>query len=498
MVGYMTSILSSIYFRLYLKYLLFIFFSSLYFYSTPSLSATLDAVKINSLGVYAAGSAIPRWLGVANVVGAFAGKWNPYIAIGSTIIAAALSDYQDPPNQLTLFPRSLSGITTPDGWSGPNNPPSTSATTTTNKYCINSTNCYTDTMAYCKALAQCCASSAYLNSPYFIFVENNKCMVGYPGYPSSSFGNLNPVLETTCPSGYQLVSGSCVLSEGATWGYNQWTRDQMASVYPDPVTHTWANHPRDPDNASNPALGVGTDTISRSGYDSVGNPTNETSKINSDGSTTITRDQQGVDSSGSTAVQRDSITYNIDGRVTNVSTQTFTNSPITNINTSNPPSVDVSALAKDATLQETNNKLGTINTTLTQSNTKLDESNSKLSDIKSTLTETNSKIGETNIKLGEIKNKLDKDESNFSDIPQVRTISESLSLVFNAIRNKFIPPTFQDSASTCPVWQTHIPYLNVTFVVDELCVWEPDLKPIISSVMLAVWCFLGIKILLSA
>ena len=355
-------------------------------------AVTLNGTKINSVGTWAAGAAVPQWLAVANTIGGFASKWGGALSIGATLAAAVLSDYQNPPQTLTLLPRrNVKTGQLGSGWSDADTPPATASKT---GQCSNSgavgavasgqgdtaSSCFYSLKAAFEAANPGFTMEAQdVQDNYVGWYEkrdSDGCYYYYGyGYCLGQATLFTMNMSWTCPTGYALVNNVCTLNEPAlsqrtNSNAAQWQADGSPSYYADSGTNTFKSHYRDPDNVGNTWAGTGTASTSRTGTDPVGNPTKETVILDSTGNTTITQDQQGVTSDGAQAVNRNSMTYNSAGVVTSVTNQTFYNSTINNMQSS---PTDVSALAKDATLQQTNTKLDQINQKLTKDSTPLPE-----------------------------------------------------------------------------------------------------------------------------
>lgn len=422
-------------------------------------AATYDASKINSLGVWAAGSSIPSWLSTANALGSFAGKWGSVITIGATIAGALLQDYQTPPNQLTLLPKKNTTPQSLPGWSNPDSPPSTSSVTIL----------YT---ASCQGAVSSvfpdttCQSCNYPAGTSYDHSTTNTCY-----YRNNTTGGVGPYTSVqtsnTCPAGYILNTGTCTLSQPAQV---QWPSDGSPSYYPDPDTGTIKESPRDPDNQNgNWSSWPGKDqqTYSRSGTDPVGNPTSETVTVTggSNPTTTIEQSQQGVAPDGGPGVQKQTITYNSNGIVTSVTNQFFYNSTLSNIapvssQPTNNPNMDTSDLAKENTLHQTNNKLDSIN------------------------------------------NKLAVDtQTAYPTIPGAKTFQETTEDFITTLKSgSFAQITNWNlsSSETCPTWSAFIPYIDYEAEITQFCDMEPYIKPPIQIVMTFVWLYIAFRYIIMA
>lgn len=383
-------------------------------------------------------------------------RLNPYIRAGATIASLYMLG-----NEL----RPKNGGEIPPGWIAPNHPPEQSPITTVGDYW------YTPGEHYSSPSSWCYGNYSHLmtNDRHLTGYVNGACQVAVTsGYYAGSFDYYPYRAEyhpyQTCGPGYVLNNGNCLFNESdPATGVTPWPDQPDHDVFqPDSLGGgLWEKSPRQTATPNPDTTAAGTGVQSQTGLNpSTSQPSQTSVTPLPDGGIKFQHTEQTNDPvTGQTNVTVDSFTTNSYGNITNATTNIFNNTSLQNVVNNSPviqTNVDVSSLAKDATLQETNSKLDTI------------------------------------------KDKLKKDESEFQVIPDVRSIPDSLSLVFDSIKSKFIPPTFADSVSSCPVWSQTIPYLNVPFVIDELCLWEPKLRPIISSVMFAVWALLSIKILLSA
>ena len=386
-------------------------------------------------------------------------KLHPYIRTGATIAGLLLAANEFRPKN---------GGEVPSGWRGANLPPLNSDPTT----CYRSNGLNSDLYA-CSFGEFCSKSQAYAKSAYgILWTSSGSCaidasnrFIAYGDFNGSpSYYPVPFTRPTSCSSGYVSSGGNCLFDESnPANGVTPWPVQPDHDVFqPDSLGGgLWEKSPRQTATPNPNTTVAGTGEQTQTGINpATSQPYYSSLTPQPDGGFKFKHIEQTNDPvTGQTNVTVDSFTTNSYGNITNATTNIFNNTSLSNVvNNSNviQTNVDVSSLAKDATLQETNSKLDTI------------------------------------------KDKLKKDESEFQVIPDVRSIPDSLSLVFDSIKSKFNPPTFSDSVSSCPVWSQTIPYLNVPFVIDELCLWEPKLRPIISSVMFAVWALLSIKILLSA
>lgn len=428
---------------MFLMRLLAIFISLLVSSLVYSSPVVIDMAKVGDTFVMSSVSnSAPVALRAASQIGAFAARWSPVVAIGTVVLELAFTDHFGA--RINFIP-SDNLAPTPQGWSGPNSPPSSS-------------------------------SLGFRASDGVVYRSQDEACGRFPvpfGYSACHAGNTpssclttrlsSPYNEAscgnvtvTCFQGYSLVAGECVLSEPAT-GKNstnvaQWPPDSVPTLkFKD---GTFQPALRDPDNLpaipNGPSAG-GQGFKGPSGQDPVGNPSQQEGDIKVP-YFTFRKRQQGVDSTGVPAVQVSSITVNVDGRVVSVTDQYQYNTDLPqSIAGSGGQTIDTSDLAKQATLQEINDKLKP--------------------DIQSEYP------------------KLD-DTPTFED-----TTNKFVSDIKSAMP---VLDSFDDGGAGCPVFSRYVPYLNVNLEITQLCDLDPYIRPPIQVVMNFVWFFLAVRIFLSA
>lgn len=277
---------------------------------------------------------------------------------------------------------------------------------------------------------------------------------------ANQFVSTLPCAGPSANSGYKLVNGTYQLDEPAS-GYFPWPDQPTSDVFvPDSLGGgLWSKSIRQT-TALNPTNSIqGLPTQGVTGVNPTSNQPAYTSlEPLADGGIKVRHTEQYQDASGNSTVKDMSFTTNSYGTVTNVTSNTYYNTSLESVvnNTASPNTMDTTGLAQDATLQQTNSK------------------------------------------LDDLKNSLKKDTSSFPPISEIRSISDSLTHAYDAIKNKFAPPTFTDVSASCPVWSASIPLVNITVTIDYHCAWETTVKPIIQAVMMLVWAALGVRVILSA
>lgn len=138
--------------------------------------------------------------------------------------------------------------TTPEGWDGPDSPPSTADSvqywqvyqTFANKFPVGGRS--TKTQA-------CVDGVQEFNSSYYGNYDpaNPNACEYYSKDTGAKVGNLSFYqMPAQCPAGYTLTNGTCTLSDA---GAVKWPPDGTCSGKRD--GNTWVDHPRDPDCTSN-------------------------------------------------------------------------------------------------------------------------------------------------------------------------------------------------------------------------------------------------------
>lgn len=143
--------------------------------------------------------------------------------------------------------------------------------------------------------------------------------------------------DTTCNSGYCLSSGKCNLNE-TSCGTALWSPVPTNKTALDiNNSNKFVGFPRDPGIASLPSdIGIGTDTLTRTGVDVFGNPISERVVVNPDGGIDYRRESQTVGPNGQPMVYRDILSTTKDGITSIVSSTPIYNTTINNTTTPSP------------------------------------------------------------------------------------------------------------------------------------------------------------------
>ena len=389
-------------------------------------------------------------------------KLNPYIKVGATIAGIVLKA-NDNATPIMLAPKFQPVQFA--GWLGSSAPPVTTASVMgyANR---NGTKFSSPTAACNDYLSSMCNNNPY-NCPY-VYYPPMGC--GYNaasgGYPASAYGLTN---VTVCPSGYQSSGSNCVLAENPTNGSVKWPIQPVRDYVQPSSSGMWEGSARvnAVPTTQNSLIGQGTQSI-----DGVNpgnkNPVQTQVTPKSDGGIKFKHSEQFTDPvTQKTGVQVSEFQTNDKGIITSTSQVTYDNTNIENVTNNNfsptTTNIDTSQLAKEATLQQTNQKL----------------------DL-------------TNQKLDDIDNKLEPNKDPYPPIPEIQSIATSMGNIYNAIRNKFTLPVISEASGQCPVWSVYIEYFEQTFVIDIFCILEPYIKPQFQAIFTFVWAFVGFKILMSA
>ena len=409
-------------------------------------SGNIQAGPLNATNIGGIWTTTPvaeaSWQALQGFRGAFT-PINIGMAVGTYVIISTIGDGVNALRAQMAAP--LTGAQAPAGWTNSETPPATAAYTTQYKALNYATGGYV-LGPYSTGQAACEATGATTNPPYYY---------GHPAYvaPTNCGSNNGWVqVQTACATGYTLSGGTCNLTTPAAV---QWPSDGKATVQP--VNGVLTPNSRDPDNS-----GITAGPIDRIGTDSYGNPVHESITSNTANGIDYRRDSQSVNpTTGEPTVQRDQYSTNSSGQVTSVTSNTYNNSTVSNVSTTNNAATqtDTSALAKESTLTNTNTKLDILHTDLT--------------------TKDQTAIP-TGIDAG------------------VRTFHASTQLVFTALRSYFPTLSFSDFVGACPTFSQQIPFLNVTLTIDQFCTFEPYIRPVIHNVMLFLWPILGLIIILRA
>lgn len=299
-------------------------------------AVTLNATKIG--GVHIAGTQ-NKILALAEVAGGMATKWTPQIALGSMIFRALMQDHEG--HQVALVPNINCGVLgdswLPEGWTNCNTPPDPAPTGAV-YVCAGFQSSTAEGACQQRADAYLAATGREGSHETVGLLCN---VYTEPGHVMQ----LSTGISVQCPSGYSNVNGVCSLSTPANV---KWPSDGIPTYYPGAISpYPWTSHPRDPDNAGNIWNGMGFPSKTRTGYDPVGNPMDETPGTTTTGpDQKIKQREQFRTPDGQPAVLENSYTLDLNGYVTEVLSQIFYNSTLTVVNTSAPPPVD---LHKDST-----------------------------------------------------------------------------------------------------------------------------------------------------
>lgn len=422
-------------------------------------SAPLSATNIGGMW-----TTTPITTAATQALTGFRGAFTPMnigMAVGTYVIISTIGDGINtlrmqmgsnlPAAQLPAVP----------GWTNPNSPPSTVTPITTNTYTIGSftssdlANVINQKAAEIRTAQGCPGVPAqYCPQDGAYSIIDSSAYVIHFNWPNASvFGTkqVNITTSLSCPNGYTLSGASCVLSNSSAV---QWPTDGVPTLQHN--GSAYVPHSRDPDNAGQPAS---SSPYTRTGTDQYQNPVKETLTPNVVGGTDYRRDTQGVNSqTGEPLVQRDTFSTDQTGQVLATASVQFPNSTISNVNTSTTTQslVDVTALAKDATLNVTNTRLNEIKTAL--------------------------------------------QPQTFSQPSQAatRTFQQSTDLVKAAFTAKLPTVVFSDVVPDCPVFQAHIPFLDFDMVIDEFCTMDPLIRPILNIMSLFSFSLFGFFIILRA
>jgi hypothetical protein len=421
----------------------------------------LDATKISTGGLYVSGISAPVALRTATAVGKLAGKWP--LTIGSIILQGVISDIAG--NNVQWLPGGSAGnFPVPEGWTSSNGAPATVPSSV--GYKVGGTTWYPDPQAACRG---------YYPSPPNIltYACTTNGGVSYscgsaPGCPSGSMAAV--MKSTTCPSGYQNVSGTCNKNEGATYGYAKWPADGLSTMVNGGTwsgggaSGTWKDHVREPDaDKVSPPTG----TYTREGVDEYNNPTKETVQPKTDGGVDYKRWTQGEDSVGAPVTVTHNVTTNNAGAVTNNTYQYFANQTISTVTaTGGTPTA-----AQPVDLQ--------LPTDYSREST----------------------LGEAKDALVTIKDKISEEPGAFPSLGEAPSFGESLDAFWQSVSTAGIGGalsgiTANTTAGECPT--ASFEALGSSFTFDLHCQVFPSIAEVLSVVMLCVWAWVGIGILFSA
>lgn len=285
-------------------------------FSTSSHAVTINATKIGPVF-----TTTPVTEVALQALSGFRGAFTPLnlgLTVGTTLVSYSLSDAI---NRYRFQSGSSSTLPVPQGWSNADTPPLTVPITysstggtgfsTREEACIASA----DTTPY--------FNTPYLSTPTSCVKTANQSGINY-GYTAGTIYSSSPIWSA-CPTGYSNVSNTCVLSTSSTV---KWPSDGQPTYYQPTPGANWTAHPRDPDTATITA----SNTFTRTGTDTYGNPVSESISTNAQGGTDYVRQTQSQNATtGQPMVQRDTITTNQAGDITNTTSNVYNNSTINNV-----------------------------------------------------------------------------------------------------------------------------------------------------------------------
>jgi len=445
---------------------------------SSAFAITLDATKINTAGVYAAGSAVPTLLRTANAIGKLASKWP--VVIGMSIADAVIRDMAG--QEVHWLPSGVQPTAThypvPAGWSSPNNPPAGVGTQVVYRVTLYGTSTlYENTSLQAVAEAQCKAMGDSANGA----PQHQMSLVSYSaqgiicagylyGSYSASWSAGGYSSATSCAAGYQLVSGSCVLNEGTTYGYAQWPADGKGTLVNGGqwsgggASGHWKDHVREPDaDKVSPPTG----TFKRSGLDEYGNPTKEDLEPLPDGGVKYRRFTQGEDSVGAPVTVKHEVVTNNAGDVTNNTYQYFANQTIETVY--NEEGTPTAAQPVDLQLPDDYARENTLQG--------------------------------TNEKLEQIKEQLEQDDTAFPALSEAPEFSETLQAFYSRLTTEGLGGALSNLQADVPAGECPVASFEAwgqSFDFDAHCLIWPQVAPLLATVMLVVWAWIGLSILFSA
>lgn len=404
-------------------------------------AATLNATKIGQIF-----TTTPVAETAFQALTQFRGQFTPVNIAVTALNVLLITKIGDGINALRVQMASpLPAAQSPVGWADSESPPATANQST--NYTFNS-QIYTSA-TLCPGLANLYGWNTLINSGNYhmatTFTTGQICTLwrNSDNYMMEQHGPIVGVI--TCAPGYTASGANCNLTSPAAV---QWPSDGVASVKP--VNGVITPVARDPDNT-----GFTVGDISRTGTDSYNNPVKETVTANGQNGYDYKRDTQSINpTTGEPTVQRDQYSVNGTGQVTSITSNTYNNSTVSNVNTT--PSASTDALAKDATL--------------TQTNTKLDD----------------------------VKTLLAKDATAYTATPTTRTIAASLALVADKFRSKFPTVVFSDVSPECPIFSKFIPFINKTLTIDAFCTMDETIRPTLQAVSLFIYALMAALIVMRA
>ena len=311
------------------------------------LPGTASAVPLGNI-IGAMGAVTSAGASALSAIGGFRGNLSPFspLGIGAAVLAYCLSDTSHCWN---VVPGTKNKPPAPKGWSDPDTPPITGSP------CYSAAgSCYGDINSACGAIP-------LVSGWKFVYALNGVCYNSYNG--ASPTASLKP--SVMCPSYYSWNGSTCILSSNpADQARVPWPSDGQPTIVqgagglapasrdPDPPTAVLPSDTQAPPAAGEPS-------ITRSGVDSAGNPTQEQVIATGDGGTDVIRWTESQNpSTGQSVVQKDTIHTDANGNVTSQNTTIYNNTTINNIN--NGKTADTSGLATEGTLASVYYRLGVL------------------------------------------------------------------------------------------------------------------------------------------
>jgi len=306
---------------------------------------TVNAAALNATSIGGMWTTTPVTTAASQALTGFRGAFTPMnigMAVGTYVIISTIGDGVNTLRAQMGSALPAAQLPPVTGWATPETPPATQLTNVT--YTYNAV-LYGSLELACKAYSD---ASGLPNGVSVVVVAAPRC-----NYTRISDGQITtyyqPLVTSACPSGYTASGSSCALTTPAA---AQWPSDGIPTLKNNGTAYV--PHPRDTtDNIGQPAT---SSPYTRTGKDAYNNPIKESLTPNVAGGTDYQRDTEGVSpSTGEPMVQRDKFSTDSTGLVLNKSTTQYSNSTISNVNTTNSqtvnPAVDTSSLSKETTSQ---------------------------------------------------------------------------------------------------------------------------------------------------
>ena len=255
---------------------------------------------------------------------------NPYLRVGVSLAGVLLNT---PTNQ--LFLTSVNGGPVPQGWTGPNSPPSTSSPSSNLNFTV-STVCGTYTGN--SAGAACAVGVGVIagvpgecGNFTVSSAGGNQCNWTYnPNGNHGIFGVPAPIVQSSCGPGYVInASGGCMLDEGSFHGYVPYPNSLPPAIEATNTGSQWQLNPR-----NNPTEGYTTSvptspTLTESGTDpSTNQPYNISVTPSPNGGLVVDSGYQYTDPSGNPAVVASTITTDKSNVISSVVNNTYPNTTL--------------------------------------------------------------------------------------------------------------------------------------------------------------------------